>query len=163
MTTAQHPKVSGKKTKGEAYTTPSGERRIRLVDLKKLNKREEDVYEVKLSDIILGGVIFEGEDDKEVRISPLNMKGMAALEKIVSGDLSTLATQSIDLEMTIKIATVLINQDRSIDEHVSEDEVGRMMTPDVMSIVNEVIGEMVRPLFAPADQDTDQNAETTGA
>lgn len=164
MTTAQnHPKVSGKRTKGQAYTTPTGERRIRLVDLKKLNARNDDVYEVKLSDIILGGVTFEGPDDQEVRLCPLNMKGMSALEKLVGGDLNALATQTVDLEMTIKIATVLINQDRPVDEHVTEDEVGRMMTPEVMGIVNEVIGEMVRPLFAPDDQDTDQTATTAGA
>ena len=154
------PEGGGKKVKGTAYTTDTGERRIRLVDLKKINKyQEEDVYSVKLSDIILGGVTFEGEDGKEVRLCPINMKGMAMLERLMDGNLKALAGGDMDLTTTISIATILVNQDLPLSEHVTDDEIGRMMIPQIMEVVNNLIAEMVRPLFAPEEADSLMNPE----
>lgn len=155
-----------KKVKGVAYTTSSGERRIKLVDLKTMadkRKKEEELYEVRLGDIILGGATFEGRDEQEIRIAPLNMKGMAALERTMGNDLDALSTGKIACETTIKLATALINQDRSVETELTEDEVGRAMPIELMPIVNQLVEEMLNPLFAHDEASTQSQNQTAGA
>lgn len=154
---------SGQRHAGKAYTTKTGERRIRLVDLEAIEReRKEPVYEVSLGHVLLGGIILDLPENTQVRISPINLKGMAMLEEMYGDKLHLLMTEeSLSMATIIKLATVLVNQDRPVDAHLTEDEVGRAIKPNMLAVVNEIVQEMVSPLFAPGVADT--HVPATGA
>lgn len=152
---------AGTKQRGKVYETASGEKRIRLVDIRKAKENREQVYEVSLADILLTGTTIEGPDDRIIRLKPINLKGLAALTKAYGNDLKTLANNN-DIETVIRIATILANQDQPEDAHYTEDEIAQLLNIEILPIINELIMDLINPLFAPAEADMNNNP-TTGA
>lgn len=147
------PKGGGKAYKGTAYTTPSGERRIRIADIRP--KPKDDVYEVSLADILLGGATIETADaEQEVRIKPINLKGLAALTRMFGNDLKGMSGLPCDYDQTVKILTILVNQDLPAEQEIGEDTVARMITVDIIQQVDNIVRELISPLFAPGAADT---------
>jgi len=146
------PKNGGKAIKGKAYTTSSGEKRIRIADIQNARSKSEDTYECTLGDILLGSAAIDNEDpNKVIRVKPINLKGLAALTAMYGNDLRALSGAATDFHQTIRIVTILVNQDRPEAEHLTEDEVGRTLDMSIAPLVNELVTDLISPLFAPVE------------
>lgn len=138
--------------KGIRVVRSDGEVRIRLVEpeeLKGLGVKPEPIpleelvdkhYRVKL-------IGSKDGDEKVVVLRPLNLKGMAALERLKKlGRLNDLN----DADSILALLTILMNQHRSAEKAYTEDEVGRMVDVDELGTIGSIVGELIRPLFAAA-------------
>lgn len=159
-------KASAKK--GTIYTTPQGERRLRLCDVVPPKRKiEEGEVEVTLHQILFNGFKVEGNDGRVLVFRPLNLKAFAAIEDQWESfeNLAVIAANGkIKMREMIKLITILINQDLDEDKEVSEDQVARAIPGDSYGLINMVLDEIFRPLSkAPATAEgTPGNARDAG-
>jgi len=158
MATAEAAHTKRQAKKGVIYTTPQGERRLKLCDVVQ-PKRElkPDEVEVTLHQILFNGFKVEGNDGRVLVFRPLNLKAFAAIEDQWGSfeNLAVIAANGkVKMREMIKLITILVNQDMDEDKEVSEDEVARAIPGDSYNLVNMVIDEIFRPLSqAPAKKE----------
>lgn len=96
-----------------------------------------------------------------VRVSMLNLKGLAAIEEKFGGldriD-SVLAESKSPTRALLDLVTILANQDLPDEMAYTPEAIGRMLTADRIEFVKRVIVEMTRPLLAGGS--APQKAET---
>lgn len=113
--------------------------------------------EVTLSDIVTRSVSIptNATADTPVRVRPINLKGLASIERRfgsfdkIEEQLQNTATPTADV---VALITILVNQDRSEHEELTEETVGRMIDGSRVPFLRKLIEEMTRPLpvAAPA-------------
>jgi len=95
----------------------------------------------------------EGEGaETEVVVRPVNLGGLKKLEDAYGQDLVRLPRNPREIKQAdvLKIATILVNQDRDAKQAMSEEEVGRLIDAEKMNAVGDIIWRMIHPLLASA-------------
>lgn len=129
-------------TEGTLITTPSGEKRIRLADLRAATK-PENVREISLFEILHRRYTIEGPDDSILRMNPINLVTLSIIEEMFPAALSGKADTTKEL---IALVTVIANQDAPEDGQLTEDQVARMLNTENIPLVEALIRETINPL-----------------
>lgn len=110
---------------------------------------------VTLADIVTRSVELplNANADTPIRVRPINLKGMANIERefgsfdAIDAHLASTATPTLS---TLKLITILVNQDRAEHEELSFEAVGRMIDGTRLPLIRSVLEAMTRPLRVAA-------------
>lgn len=120
--------------------TRTGEKRVRLADLKKATGSGK--ARVDIADMLLGTINLEGDDGTEVSLKPVNLRALAQIEKVAARGLSNTDTM-------IQFVYILANQevDEGQQPRITEAQVGKLLNVENLELVTRLVQELVNPLL----------------
>ncbi len=131
-------------TANERFIGPKGDTRIRVGDVQSM-RDEKDVLRLSLYEILMGDTarIPTLDKSKEVKVNSLNLKGLALIEREFGGLEQIPERRTV--AQTITLIAILINQDRDESEHLSTDDVGRLIDGRRIDVATAAIQQLLTP------------------
>lgn len=139
----------------QSFTGPGGDKRVRIGDIRSKQIAEQDEVHATLADLLLGKIsIGDASDESPLILAPINLTGLAMIEEQYgsiqgfSEKLVAAGGEEVSMTEVRRITTILVNQDLPKSAWLTEHDVGRRITPDILALVYTAINQVLSPQFA---------------